>query len=225
LIQLHDNVATSIGGLKITGYWDSHYKVFEEDEASPYCKDIVNRILQPNDTVIEIGCGNGRDGLMIARNVKNYIGVDLSPTAIQSAREKFIKSKLPEERYSLFSDDFSQLKFEHPESTRLIIYSRFSLHADSEDAENLLLAHLSNYKSGSLKVLIEARTIHDELYGQGEKVERNAFVSDHFRRFINPQEFLEKVSKNFTVDSLKVERDFAPYKAENPMVMRIEFSN
>ena len=211
--------------MKITNYWDNHYQAFEEEEASPYCKNIVNRVLKPNDTVIEIGCGNGRDGTMIARNVKNYIGVDLSPTAIESAREKFVKSKVPEECYSLYSGDFSQLKFEHPESTRLIIYSRFSLHADTEEAENLLLAHLSNYKSGFLKVLIEARTIHDELYGKGEKIERNAFVSDHFRRFIDPQELLEKVSKDFKVDSMRVERDFAPYKTENPMVMRIEFSN
>ena len=73
--------------------------------------------------------------------------------------------------------------------------------------------------------MIEARTIHDELYGKGEQVARNAFMSDHFRRFIDPQEFLEKVSKNFTVDSFKVERNFAPYKDEDPMVMRIEFSN
>jgi len=34
------------------------------------------------------------------------------------------------------------------------------------------------------KFCIEVRSIHDEFCGEGEEVEKDAFVTDHYRRFI-----------------------------------------
>ena len=39
--------------------------------------------------VLEIGCGIATDGLEFARNGANYIGVDLTPNAIELAKERF----------------------------------------------------------------------------------------------------------------------------------------
>ena len=39
--------------------------------------------------VLEIGCGIGTDGLQFARNGARYVGVDLTPTAVELAREQF----------------------------------------------------------------------------------------------------------------------------------------
>ena len=40
-------------------------------------------------TVVEIGCGIATDGLEFATNGADYIGVDLTPNAIEMARERF----------------------------------------------------------------------------------------------------------------------------------------
>ena len=41
------------------------------------------------------------------------------------------------------------------------------------------------------KLFIEARSIYDELYGQGEKVGEDEFKTDHYRHFLR-QENLEQ---------------------------------
>ena len=63
--------------------------------------------------------------------------------------------------------DFSDFQFSGASLSRLVVYSRFSLHSDDEDAENLLLAHLASIQNRRLLVLIEVRTVLDELYGVG----------------------------------------------------------
>src|ERR1700751_2561226 len=39
--------------------------------------------------VLEIGCGIATDGLEFAKNGPNYVGVDLTPKAIEVAKERF----------------------------------------------------------------------------------------------------------------------------------------
>ena len=39
--------------------------------------------------VLEIGCGNGADGAMFARNGANYTGIDLTQAAVDATREHF----------------------------------------------------------------------------------------------------------------------------------------
>jgi SAM-dependent methyltransferase len=45
--------------------------------------------------VLEIGCGIATDGLEFARNGANYVGVDLTPRAIELAQERFSLFGLP----------------------------------------------------------------------------------------------------------------------------------
>ena len=40
-------------------------------------------------SVLEIGCGNGADGVMFAQHGANYIGVDLTDTAVDATRRHF----------------------------------------------------------------------------------------------------------------------------------------
>ncbi len=205
-------------------FWDQHYTDFSEGSPSPFCLTVTSELLVQSDSVLELGCGNGRDGLTLIDSVDFYTGVDLSVKAIENTEVRFSKAGVSPERYSLITGDFSRVDFDKLSAERLVVYSRFSLHADSEVAEGKLLKHLAGYRGGPLLVCIEARTIFDELYGQGEQLERNAYMTDHYRRFIVPDEFREKVAKNFLVHSFEVDRGFAPYENEDPVVMRIIFS-
>jgi ubiquinone/menaquinone biosynthesis C-methylase UbiE len=45
--------------------------------------------------VLEIGCGVGTDGIEFARNGANYIGIDLTPSAVELTRERFLTFGIP----------------------------------------------------------------------------------------------------------------------------------
>ena len=205
-------------------FWDDHYLDFAETRSTPFCQDVLAPILEPTDTVVELGCGNGRDGLWISKKCFRYVGLDLSEQAIATCKQKFEASGIAPDKYDLIASSFAGYDFEMSVQSRLVVYSRFSLHSDTEQAENDLLNSLASYRQGPLLVLIEVRTVHDELFGLGEEVARNSFVTDHFRRFIVPEELKIKVEDQFTIDSFKVSKDFAPYQNENPEVLRIVFS-
>ena len=73
------------------------------------------------------------------------------------------------------------------------------------------------------KFFLEVRSIHDELYGKGNKVGENAFIyNGHYRRFIK-KELLEKklVENGFKVEYSCEDRGFAPFGNDDPPVIRM----
>jgi tellurite methyltransferase len=209
----------------LDNFWDDHYLEFSENSPTPFCRDVLAKVILPTDTVVELGCGNGRDGLWILRNCSHYVGVDLSEQAIATCKQRFEASGIASKKYDLIMSSFADYDFETTSQSRLVVYSRFSLHSDTEQAENDFLKNLSSYKAGPLLVFVEVRTVYDELFGLGNEVARNSFVTDHFRRFIVPEELRRKVEDQFTIVSFEVSKDFAPYQTENPKVLRLVFSN
>ncbi len=209
----------------MSDFWDNHYLSFSENDSSPFCKEVISKYLEPEDYVIEIGCGNGRDGVHLAQNVHFYEGIDLSKSAISSANDRFIQDGIPSSKYLIHQGDFSKIQIGKHNTKRIVIYSRFSLHSDTEESENSLLSTLKQIESNQLLVLIEVRTIFDELFGLGKPAERNAYITDHYRRFIEPEEFRNKVSQDFELIHYQVSDGFAAYKEENPIVLRIAFKN
>lgn len=70
-------------------------------------------------SVLEIGCGNGADGVMFAQHGAIYTGVDLTPTAVEATRKHFAVMNLKgvfqvenAERLS-FSDEQFDLVYSH----------------------------------------------------------------------------------------------------------------
>jgi len=76
-------------------YWDQRYKQGGNSGAGSYGRlakfkaDVINEFLEEKNvnSVIEFGCGDGNQlGLMAP---VNYLGVDISPTAVKICQEKF----------------------------------------------------------------------------------------------------------------------------------------
>lgn len=207
-------------------FWSDHYAKFGEQEPSPFCRHCVSRILLPTDTVVEIGCGNGRDGLVIARRVSKYIGLDTSRTAVEAFRSRVVADGSGELRsLSVRVENAGSFDLRTVEgNNRLAVFSRFSLHSLSTDEQSALLNRLAAIDARPWICMIEARTTYDELYGVGERVGPHEFVTDHYRRFIEPNEFLSETASRFAVLSFELSRGLAVYKNEDPRVMRIVFS-
>lgn len=59
------------------------------------------------DTVVEIGCGDLRIGRFMAKECKNYIGMDISPFVLEAAQDKAIEYNVDNAKFIL-SDEFDE---------------------------------------------------------------------------------------------------------------------
>lgn len=196
-------------------YWNKFYKNFNPPEKpsafAHHCKKYLKKF---KGIIFDIGCGNGRDTAYLNKNNLKCIGLDLSKDIISRNKKRFTKYS-----HLYFNRNFSKYNFDKLKE-KFVIYSRFTLHSINNNEESLLFENIK--KSQKFKILmIEARTIYDELYGIGKQVGKHEYVSSHYRRFIDPDELKKKLRKSFKVISFKVERNFAKFKKENPKVLRV----
>ena len=71
-------------------------------------------------------------------------------------------------------------------------------------------------------LLLEVRTVNDPLYGQGKQVEKDAFFTDHYRRFVRKAELVTELEMlGFKIELAIESTGFARYKNEDPSVLRI----
>lgn len=208
-----------------TQHFDSFYKNFKVAEPSPFSKFIAETLITENTTVIELGCGNGRDGSILMKGAKKYIGIDRSTAAIKQAEKIFKKrndSSPPNPTWLTCNViDFDFAKYSDAST---LIYSRFFLHSITAKYEKIMFQQFRENTQPGTIFAFECRTIYDDLYGKGKKIGLNTFKTDHARRFINPISFYNKIIKNFKVIDFKVGDNFARYLDMNPIVMRILFS-
>ena len=199
-------------------YWNRYYASIANNEIKPsdFAMKINSRLPQEAH-IMELGCGNGRDSLFFLRNGHNVIAIDGSKTAIDILNEV-----TKDNSNALFvCDDFVkchalyQMQYD-------CVYSRFTLHAINEEQENELLNNVKDAICMGGIFCIEARTIHDEIYGMGELVAHNAYMyNDHFRRFIDVDEFKSKLENmGFVVEYIEEAQGFSKTDDSDPVLMR-----
>ena len=50
---------------------------------------------------------------------------------------------------------------------------------------------------------------------------KNEYITDHYRRFINKNELIKNLKKNFKILYLKESKGFSKFKNEDPCLIRI----
>jgi SAM-dependent methyltransferase len=208
-------------------FWNNHYKNFTTIGPSTFAQYCSSEIIRESDTVIEVGCGNGRDGILLAQNCMKYTGIDQSDNAIESFKSHILNSDLFDKDLQLLNLDINNIELSSimpKHSGRVVFYLRFSLHSLDEAFENRLLDFLSKYPHPAI-ILVEARTIFDPLFGVGHKQSDTEFISDHYRRFLKPDVFLSKVIRLLKVEFFELSKGRAVFNSEDPLVLRCHLSN
>jgi SAM-dependent methyltransferase len=208
-----------------SSFWNSHYKDFRVQDPSDFAQFCAARYLHGDDRLVELGCGNGRDGALLARNVTSYTGIDACPIAIESFSKGIAGESAAAGNISLKCGDFTALEFDplFDGKGRLAIYSRFTLHSISYVEADRLFANLEKIAAPRWIFMLEARTIYDELYGVGKSVGPHEFQTDHYRRFIDPAEFLNQLGARFAVKYFEVSSGFARFADQDPVLLRAVF--
>lgn len=210
---------------KDTAYWNAYYQQKPSilNESSSFAKEMLCRIKsQKTDDeikyLLDLGCGNGRDSIFFAQNGLHVIGIDASNVAIEILEQMHGW----DENLEFMCDDFvtASVLFQREYD---YCYSRFTLHAINERQEEQLLVNVYKaLKKGGL-FMIEARTVHDAIYGLGDLVEKNAYIyNGHYRRFIDPEEVQEKVRKvGFDIVYSRESSGFSKTEVDDPVLLRL----
>lgn len=196
-------------------YWDNFYrKKNSPTKETAFAKFLLKKIKKINLKIFDIGCGNGRDTIFFNKNGLHCIGLDKSSEVIK-------KNKI---KYRKYSDRFLKKNFCNFFQTEIkepfIVYSRFTWHSINYNDEKRLLKCIKENKKLKF-LLVEARTIKDEIYGKGRMLGKHEYMTTHYRRFIEPKVLKKKLSKFLKIIYFKESKNLAKFKNENPCVIRI----
>lgn len=212
-----------IAGTFDVPFWNHHYSAFRVDTPTDFCDFVCETLVQPRDKIIELGCGNGRDAPSLSAAGASYLGLDASRSAVALTRSRLARHGFSAPGYWAEELDMGRYSYPRKHEGRLLVYSRFSLHSVSDETQDRLLSNLLA-SDVPVVVAVEARSIHDELYGKGVEVGPHAFQTDHYRRFLDPAMFLNDFVSHFQLVSFRLERGLARFRDEDPVVMRAVMS-
>ena len=170
----------------LINYWNKFYKKKSITAESTFAKFTYKKIINKKSTLLDIGCGNGRDSYYFNRKGLIVTGIDISQKAIQKNSKDKIKN-LSFKKFDIGKDKIKG-KFD-------IIYCRFFVHTVDELLENKLIKLIKNSKNRGTKVFFEFRNYKDKIFGNFKAKDHNKvveFEKGHFRRIIDPKIFKKK---------------------------------
>ena len=202
-------------------YWTEYYKNNSEPTDRSTFAEFVLPNLEKNKTLLELGCGNGRDSIYFADNDINVIAIDQAENEV-----KFLNDFYKKDNLLFVCDDFTDLKNSTNSAIKDnefdYIYSRFTFHSISEKKEDRTLDWIeNNIKTGGC-FLLEVRSINDPMFKEGRLLSENENFTTHYRRYLDLNTIVGKLERrNFEIVYKIEDKDLAPYKDDNPYLIRI----
>lgn len=196
-------------------YWIEYYKKnLAPHEPSRFALDMIER-LEKEKSLLELGCGNGRDSVFFARNGLSVTAIDQAQNAIAELNQKYADIEF-------LADDFVESSL-YAEREFDYIYSRFTLHAITKNEQSKVFDNVYNCLKNEGQLLIEVRSTKDLIYGLGERVGEHEFIyENHYRRFVDKAELEEELTrKGFKITISEENRGFAPMKDQDPILLRV----
>ena len=199
---------------KIHNYWDNWYRKQIAPALPSSFAEFCLKYLSPSNTIIDMGCGNGRDSFFFGSKGFETLGVDYSEIAIQNNIEK---NHYPQVHFCVAN--FGRMK---DLGVFSCVYSRFSLHTVDKDTEKLLLQWCYDHLAAEGLFCLEARSTLDPLLKSGTRIGPTENFTDHYRRFLDYDETRSELkSIGFDIVYSVEDSGLAKYKDDDPVVIRI----
>lgn len=197
-------------------YWENYYSEHRQPVEPSYFAKFCLNYLDDSGVLLELGCGNGRDSVFFAKEAKIIVsGVDQCKEEIDFLNQNYQSNNIAFKNF-----DFTKLPT--IENSLNYVYSRFTLHSITIEEEDRTLAWCYTNLKPRGKLMLEVRSIKDELFGQGTVAGDSAFITDHYRRFANYANLLQRLEElNFNIEYSIEDKGLAVYKEEDPVVIRI----
>ena len=203
-------------------FWNKYYKSKDNNnKPSNFALFINKNFVKKNTHLLDVGAGDGRDSFYFRKKAKHVYSIDQSNIVIK-------KNRLKTRRLGLKNVTFKNLSSNHLRKIANkkinFIYARFFLHAIKEVNENILLQSIKRNFEPKTIISFEFRTTKDILMKKGKKLSKYERLTDHYRRFIDSNKFVDKLKKmNFKILYKKLGINLSKSPNDNPHLCRIIF--
>lgn len=203
-------------------YWDAFYAGRASsgvpEDPSAFARWVQSR-MRPDQALVEVGFGTGRDSLWFATQGHGVSGYDFAESAVSRAQGQADGHGAAASFSVLDLYDTNEVQTVAKDIARTTtapaVYGRFLIHSLEEAGRaNLLdLAALALRDGGEL--FLEFRTGQD----QGEQ---HLFGDDHFRVYLDPDIVVREIEERAgVVMHSEAAHGLAVYKTEDPHVARL----
>jgi SAM-dependent methyltransferase len=203
-------------------YWANFYAHHVMADASTFFEALRIRPDLPR-TVLDIGCGDGRDSWAFARDGRRVIGIDRSEIGIRHATQRAEESELGDVLTFLAVDvsDAATLRVAIDEARAaagdepLLFYLRFFLHSITARVQERLMKSIAEASRAGDVFAAEFRTEQDE---SAPKI-----YEKHYRRFQDGPTFGLALAERYGFDIQHEEQGtgLARFGDEDPHVYRV----
>ncbi|MFT4011364.1 MAG: methyltransferase domain-containing protein [Nocardioidaceae bacterium] len=201
-------------------YWAGFYAKHGYSDGSTFF-EFVNARADTPGTVVDIGCGDGRDARAFAAAGRRVLGLDQSVVGIEHAAQAAASAGLGSATFRVcdvteVGEFGAALDSVHTGSDQpVLFYLRFFLHAIPEEAQEALLAAIDTHARPGDYFAAEFRTDKD---AKSRKVHGR-----HYRRFQSASQFRADLEQRFGFDVLfdTESAGLSPYGEEDPVLYRI----
>lgn len=195
---------------------------------SPFAQWCLQTQFKPGTRILELGCGNGRDSFAFLHHGLPTVAVDGCEMAIADNRRHYQQhadeNKAAGEFHALNFIRLEQLgALTNGEQEQVnTLYTRFVLHAIPEVLEDTILTWATEHLPQGTQMWHEFRTLRDPMMREGEHLSANERLTDHYRRYLDPDVFRAKLKALGWEEVFFVEADgLAKFGEQDPVVARV----
>jgi len=158
--------------------------------------------------ILDLGSGEGKDGIFFAKNGYEVFCLDFSEKAIGSCKENAESAGVENLVHPLLEDISKPFKFEDGEFDA--VFAHLSLHYFDDATTTKIFDEIHRVlKMGGL-FFANVKSVNDPLYGKGKKIDEDTYELGHVRHFFSEAYLLEK-SKRFEIVSVRELEDESEY--------------
>lgn len=183
-----------------TDYWNKLWAKESQTTANNFAIRAYKIIRTKHySTLLDLGCGDGRDSIYFSKKGLKVTGVDFSQIAMD--RLKIQNPDVQWIQQDIRNIDFKEHSFD-------VIYSHLSLQYFDDETTNQIVGKLYKILANNGLLFVKCKSIDDQKYGQGEKVGEDLFMAEHLRHFFS-KEYMVKILHQFEI--IKVIRTSSTY--------------
>lgn len=155
-------------------------------------------------TLLDIGCGGGRDSEYFSRRGLKVTAVDVIVSEQQ-------QEKLKSNNIQFIKSDIRNIKIK--DNSFDVIYAHLSLHYFNNKTTDKILNILYKILKPGGYIFIKCKSTDDPLFGKGKMIENNFYDDGHMRHFFS-KEYMKEKLKDFSIIKISKTNTFKrPSKA------------